>query len=526
MNNIIKSCLNKGILIDQKAVEILEVVSGDEEISQAVIETCCSLMKDKILNENLFSENKEKIILILNNLKQKFPSRKEMIDLLSQKILEKFKTSRKEDQQETAKNTSILKEESVKVLASYSIPGKKLEVEDFVRYFRNRFNIIKGILQEHSELQNLTSIGKINGQKQNISIIGIISDKRVTKNKNVLIEVEDLTGRISLLVNANKPEIFQKCKDLVFDDIAGFKCSGNNEILFVNDIVFPDAMIPERRKSLKEEYAAFTSDIHVGSTRFLEANFAKFIKWLNGEIGSESQRELAKKVKYLFIVGDTVDGIGIYPNQENFLSIKDIKRQYELLASYLSKIRKDVKIIMSPGQHDSVRVAEPQPPIDKHFAEPLHNIENLILVSNPALINIGSTASFSGLKVLMYHGASFHSLISDIEELRLTNAHHCPSKVVKHVLKRRHLSPTHSSVVYIPTEISDPLAILIIPDIITTGEMHKTDVSSYNNILTIACSCWQSITPYEEKVGNEPDPCKVPILNMKTGQVNILDFTE
>jgi DNA polymerase II small subunit len=146
-------------------------------------------------------------------------------------------------------------------------------------------------------------------------------------------------------------------------------------------------------------------------------------------------------------------------------------------------------------------------------------------VSNPAIINIGASGAFSGLKVLMYHGASFHSLISDIEELRIMNAHHFPSKVVKHILKRRHLAPTHSSVVYIPTENLDPLSISVVPDIFVTGEIHKTDVSSYNNILTVACSCWQSITPYEEKVGNEPDPCKVPILNMKTGQVNIVDFT-
>lgn len=522
MNNVIKSCLKKGILVDPSTMDVLENISLDDELLDFVLNTCNSLMEEKILNKDFFLNNFDKLSLILNNLRDGKPEKKEAIDFFIQKISERFKPLPKKEIEQVE---VIKKPNSFKILSSYILPSKKIGVEDFVRHLRNRFSILKGILQEHSELQNLTSINKISGQRQNISIIAVVFDKRITKNKNLLLEVEDLTGRITLLVNANKQDVFEKAKTIVFDDILGFRCSGNNEILFVNDIIFPDAMIPERKKSPIEEYAAFTADLHVGSARFLEANFLKFINWLNSETGSEKQREMARNVKYLFIVGDCVDGVGIYPNQESLLAIKDIREQYEKLAELLGKIRKDIKIILCPGQHDAVRVAEPQPPIDKYFAEPLYGIENLFLVSNPALVNIGSTGTFPGLKVLMYHGASFHSLITDIEELRIANAHHSPSKVVRHILRKRHLAPTHSSVVYIPAENTDPLAIMTVPDIITTGEIHRTDVSSYNNILLISCSCWQSITPYEEKVGNEPDPCKVPILNMKTGQVNIADFS-
>jgi hypothetical protein len=44
--------------------------------------------------------------------------------------------------------------------------------------------------------------------------------------------------------------------------------------------------------------------------------------------------------------------------------------------------------------------------------------------------------------------------------------------------------------------------------------------------LIICSSCWQSITPFEEKVGNLPDPCKVPIVNLQTGALKILDFSD
>ena len=65
-----------------------------------------------------------------------------------------------------------------------------------------------------------------------------------------------------------------------------------------------------------------------------------------------------------------------------------------------------------------------------------------------------------------------------------------------------------------------------VPDIITTGDLHKTDIDMYNNTLIICNSCWQSITPFEEKVGNKPDPGKVPLLNLKTREIKILDFLE
>ena len=124
----------------------------------------------------------------------------------------------------------------------------------------------------------------------------------------------------------------------------------------------------------------------------------------------------------------------------------------------------------------------------------------------------------------MYHGASMHGVIGEIEDLRLNSGHDTPTKVAQELLKRRHLAPTHGSVVYIPNEKEDPLMIQQIPDIFATGDLHRPEVSSYNNILLIASSCWQSVTPFEEKVGNHPDPCKVPLFNMMTREIKILDF--
>ena len=114
--------------------------------------------------------------------------------------------------------------------------------------------------------------------------------------------------------------------------------------------------------------------------------------------------------------------------------------------------------------------------------------------------------------------------INEIDELRTSRAHDNPTKVVKFLLKKRHLAPSHSFTAYLPSN-EDCLLIKDVPDIIATGDLHRAEVSNYNNILLIASSCWQSTTPFEEKVGNHPDPCKVPILNLKSREVKIIDFS-
>jgi DNA polymerase II small subunit len=512
---LVKFCIEKGLLLDREALDILSEI-GENEFREIVNKLI--LCKEKIITRSSFTKNFEL-----------FRTEKDFFEKLCIKLGVNIEISREIHPIQPVDVSLKKKEEplgrNVKVIYSSSSQTKKIEVEDFVKYFRVRFSEIRKMLQERPELESLVSINKISGQRQNISLVGIVGNKRITKNKNIMIEIEDLTGRVTLLINQNKPEVYAKAKDVVMDSVIGVKGMGNKEIIFVTDLVYPDAILQEKAVLERDESAAFTSDIHVGSKMFLEKNLLRFISWLNGEVGDENQRKEARKVKYLFITGDTIDGVGIYPGQESFLTIKDIGKQYEKLAEYLSRIRKDVTIILCPGQHDAVRVAEPQPVIGKEYGYALYDLENVILVSNPALVEI-TNSTRKGVRVLMYHGDSLIPLISEVESLRAVKAHDTPSKIVRHLLKMRHLSVMHSQSIYIPNEKEDELVIREIPDVITTADLHRPEVDMYNNILIMCCSCWQSITPFEEKVGNHPDPCKVPILNLKTRQVKIMDFSD
>lgn len=505
---ILKLCLEKGILLERDVGELLSEL-GDGE-AKNIIEKI-SFMKGKIITKSFFEENLRNFAIGKGEYSEKLKIRLGMDIEISREI------SKNKDEDENKR--------FVKVLYSASNYNKKLTVQDFVKYFRARYSEMRRMLQERPELDNLVSINKIPNERQSFSIVGMVTSKRVTKNKNIILELEDLNGRINVLITQSKTEAYEKAKDVVTDIVIGIKGSGSKEMMFANDIIFPDSILSEKSNLDRDEAAVFISDIHVGSKMFLEHNFLKFIGWINGNSGDEKQKEEALKVKYIFITGDSVDGIGVYPSQEAWLNIKDIKEQYVKLASLLKMIRKEVTIIMCPGQHDAVRVAEPQPAIDKEYAGAMHELENVILVSNPAFVEIMNSGR-RGVRVLMYHGASMNSVIGEVDSLRSIRAHDTPSKAVRYLLKARHLSPIHSSVTYIPDERADDLLIREVPDVITTADLHRPDVDIYNNVLIICSSCWQSITPFEEKVGNHPDPCKVPVLNLKTRQIKIIDFSD
>jgi len=433
--------------------------------------------------------------------------------------LELKKTEKKKEETESEKTQF----KDLRVLDSFCIENRKVSVEDFVKYFRDRFNTIKNFLIEHN-LRNLTSINKISGQRQNVTVLGLVYYRRYTKNKNLLLEVEDLTGRIRIIIRKEKEELFEKAKEIVLDEVLAFNCSGSNEILFANDIIFPEAILKERKKCEKEIYAIFTADLHVGSNKFLEKNFLKFIEWVNGKIGSEKQKEIAKKVKYLFIAGDLVDGVGIYPGQRSELAIDDIYKQYDKAAELLAKIRKDIIIVICPGNHDAVRIVEPQPAFNEEIAKKLYEMKNVVVLTNPCFVNMASSKNFPGFNVFMYHGASFDFYANDLDILRTSKPYRRPEIVINLLLRKRHVAPTHTSTRYFPCE-RDSLVLRKVPDVFVLAHIHKSSVSRYNNILVISCSSWQPQTPYQEKFGHEPDPCKVPIFNLKTGKVNIIDFS-
>ena len=420
------------------------------------------------------------------------------------------------------------KEESkIKIINSYVEESKKRDIQDFVQYFNNRYETIKKILKNRSELTNTLSINRIKAKKDrdHISLIGLVNEKKTTKNKNIILTLEDPTGSIKVLANKNKPDLFAIANNLVLDEVIAITGVNAENIVFADNILLPEVPLNRELKKCPDEgYALFLSDIHVGSTNFLAEDFNKFLKWINLETGNEKQKEVASKVKYIFIVGDLIDGCGVYPGQDKELSIKDMKGQYEECANLLRQIPEKIHLIICSGNHDGVRIAEPQPPPSKEFAEKLYELPNVTVVSNPSIVNIESSDSFPGFDVLLYHGYSFDFFVSGVEAIRNQGGYDRADLIMRFLLQRRHLAPTHTSTLYIPDANKDPLVIDKIPDFFISGHIHKAITANYRNVTLVCGSCWQSKTSFQEKVGHNPEPSRIPIANLKTREMKILKF--
>ena len=198
------------------------------------------------------------------------------------------------------------------------------ELENLISYFKSRYEKLANILSKRPDLRNYTKIADIDDGMDSLSLILMVREIRTSKNGHKIIEFEDDTGNISVLFSNKNEELFAEAEKLVRDEVVGVIANKSNDSSFAfgQEIIKPGVLnVAEKEMDFG---IVFLSDVHIGSLTFLEDAFQRFIDWINCEAGDESQRKMAEDVKYLIIGGDIVDGIGVYPNQDKELTIKDI----------------------------------------------------------------------------------------------------------------------------------------------------------------------------------------------------------
>jgi DNA polymerase II small subunit len=415
----------------------------------------------------------------------------------------------------------------IRVIKSYTKKSKKRKYEDFVGHFNQRYRALSSILMSRSEMQGATAIGRVKGRGQNetVAVIGLIKEKSITKNGNVMLTLEDQSGEMKALVTPKRKEVFEIARDTVLDEVIGISGNLGDNIIFINELYLPDIPLThELKKGPKEEYLAVIGDPQVGGMLFLYKEFEKLIAWFDGKIGNEEQRQIAKKVKYIVVIGDLVEGVGVYPGQEKELYVKDIKAQYRLFANLMKRLPEEVEIICIPGNHDAGRIAEPQPPIFKDFAEELYAMPNVTVISSPGIINVGVTDTFPGFSLLLYHGYSLIYYADNVPSIRERGGQKRAEIIMKFLLQRRHLAPTHGSNLYIPDPEKDPLVIEQIPDFFITGHIHRMSSANYRGVTLLNASAWCDITENQVKRGLEPQPARLPVVNLQTRDIKVINF--
>jgi DNA polymerase II small subunit len=381
----------------------------------------------------------------------------------------------------------------------------------FKKLFQDRYWRLLGVARKRPDSKNMVSIESVKGQKvEKVKIGGLISS-RDSRRGNVELTIDDPTGSIRIHCK-------EECADLAMriplDSFVLAEVSrGRGGQTFATSLNMPD--VPSRKPvtSSHRGYAVLLSDLHIGSKMFLRDDFQRFILWLNGKLGD---LDIVSRVKYVVIAGDVIDGIGVYPGQENQLVETDLKKQYSLAAALISQIPKHVKVLVSPGNHDPVRQALPQPAVSTDLASELYALENVKGVGNPSYVKL------DGVNFLVYHGRSLDDIIATIPDLSYSR----PGAAMQVLLKARHLAPMYGKRTALSPELRDMLVIDPVPDVFHAGHVHAIDVLDYRGTLVVNSGTFQAQTPFQANMGMEPTVSIAPIVDLSTLQVIKRSFTK
>ena len=516
MRNIVQRFAEQGYQIDPPALELIESYNGprDELVRQILSNMDGNIAViqaghiSNILSRSRVPDSQAKG---LNRLLEDTSSSKERERHLHQGLEELVQPDKSTGQSENPR-PPLPATSKHEVEVNCDITGNSTcmgEYDDFIKYFRNRYASIKEILSRRLNARPIESLGKSMAGRE-VSIIGMVLDIRTTAKGHRILELEDPTGVVTAIIQKDS-ELYDLSSYIVTDEVIGVTAiSDGNGRVFVKSLLWPD--LPNQCQSLGggNGNVILTSDMHVGSKFFMEDAWNRFVSWINGEVDDPSG--MASEVSYLVIAGDVVDGIGIYPGQEEDLAIKDIYEQYELAAQCLNAIRKEVRIVISPGNHDIVRQAEPQPAfppsIQKYFSG------NMYFMGNPAW------ATLDGKGILVYHGRSIDDLVMKIPGLSYGQ----PEKAMVEMLRRRHLSPIYGGRVSIAPEHQDHYVIQKPPTILHCGHVHTVGIARYKGVAVINSGTWQSQTEFQKKMNIQPTPATVPIIDMASMKVRKLLF--
>ncbi len=383
------------------------------------------------------------------------------------------------------------------------------EYADFVALFRDRYDRLAEQLRSRVNHRPTDALETMAGGND-AAVIGMINDIRSTRNGHHLIELEDPNGTFPCLITADR-DLAALVDELVLDEVIAVTgtLSDDGGILFVDTLHFPDVPRTYTPSTAdRHVQAALISDIHVGSQEFMTDAWDRFTDWLH--------TPEAKHIEYLLIAGDMVEGVGVYPGQDEELSIVDIYDQYETFAQRLKEVPGDLEIIMIPGNHDAVRLAEPQPGFDDELRS-IMQAHDARITGNPSLVTV------EGVSVLMYHGVSLDELIAELPDEKAT--YEDPHKPMYQLLKKRHVAPQYGNRMRLAPESKDYLVIDDVPDIFHTGHVHKLGFGKYHNVLAINSGCWQAQTAYQKSVDIDPDAGVAPIVDLDTLEVTARKFS-
>ena len=408
--------------------------------------------------------------------------------------------------------TDASKVDDYEVLDGNDVLQKQLEgVNGYHLLMKNRFNKYKQIMYDRQDSRKIIRISTLvqHTDQNEYKIAGLLKSRNKL-DKSYEIELEDESTDMRLLVtdgnNIRKVESFL-IDQMVIADVVFSKKIGRFIVKNCYSLDVP-AEAFQSVEGAEPVYGVFLSDIHVGSKTFLNREFQDFLNWINGRLGD---LEVVSKIRYVVIAGDVVDGIGVYPGQEEELTELNLSKQYDEFAGLMVQIPKSIKIFVSPGNHDATRQALPQPPIFKRYAKALYEMDNVILLGDPCLVRL------HGVNTLVYHGQSLVDIVGSSPGITFDK----PAEAMKVLLKARHLAPTHGST-RVALEEDDKLVIKIVPNIFHCGHIHTVQTLKYKGTLLVNSGTWQDQTQFQKRMGIVPNPAIAVVVDLNSLKVKMM----
>jgi DNA polymerase II small subunit len=194
---------------------------------------------------------------------------------------------------------------------SYRIEGS---IAEFQQYFLSRYHGIRRILEKRR--LNFIPAAELYALRdgEEAQFVGILQ-ARQEYGGGLRLELDDPSGNITVYVSKKNSQLYTQASELLNDVVVGLRVRRVGNILSLKDIIYPDVEENSQQTHPPADVSiCLISDVHVGSKHFRRDLFEKFLDWLNRGRDGE-----VKRVRYLVIDGDLIEGVGVYPGQERDL---------------------------------------------------------------------------------------------------------------------------------------------------------------------------------------------------------------
>jgi len=280
---VLNYALNKGFQIHPDAFKILDEITDVKQL-------------EKIIKEIVKEKTRQKKFQINQNDLETYLGIKDDPSLLNE--------------------IKILSDPTSKVTSGEGVKG-------YNALFSSRFNKLKRIVSDRPESKMIKSISIVKTTKleNDVYVCGLLTTRNAERNITKLV-LEDPSGSFEGIIFDE--ELQKTAGTLLIDQFVMARvASAKNSGLMIKDLILPDIPDQKINKSESEVYAVFLSDLHIGSKYFMEDELIEFVTWIS------SPDPVARKVRFVLIGGDIVDGVGIYPNQNKELVCQTIEEQLQ-----------------------------------------------------------------------------------------------------------------------------------------------------------------------------------------------------